>query len=450
MVGWPEVSLDELVDIQNGYAFDSKRFDVSSGMPLIRIRDLKDGHATTLRFDGEYDNRFVVTSGDYLIGMDGEFACYQWHGPPGLLNQRVCKLTNFSSRLDPRFLFYGINKHLKEIEDHTTFTTVKHLSSKKIKAIALPLPPLAEQRRIVAILDEAFASIATATTNAERNFANARELFSSYLATTFCTDTPNSKYDEAAVEPEPAKKRVSPRRSHEQTSTGGREATSRPIQGRRALGVGPQRSLPPRGWEWRRLTSIARLESGHTPSRSKPHYWGGEIPWIGIRDAKLHHGATINTTKERVTNAGIENSSARILPKHTVCLSRTASVGYVVVMGEEMATSQDFLNWVCMEEISPEFLKFLFLAQGEDILRFSSGSVHQTIYYPEAKAFSVCVPSLEEQRSIVDRTNVLKAASTRLEEKYEALLAELTVLKQTLLARAFSGELTGQPQAAAA
>jgi len=66
-----------------------------------------------------------------------------------------------------------------------------------------------------------------------------------------------------------------------------------------------------------------------------------------------------------------------------------------------MATSQDFVNWICSDHLNPDFLKYLFISEGKDILRFASGSVHQTIYFPEAKAFYVCIPPLPEQQRIV-------------------------------------------------
>src|SRR5438874_10867961 len=95
----------------------------------------------------------------------------------------------------------------------------------------------------------------------------------------------------------------------------------------------------PPGWEWVRLQDVARLETGHTPSREHPEYWDGDIPWIGIKDATGSHGRTILDTFQHTNQLGIDNSSARLLPARTVCLSRTASVGYVVVMGRPMATS---------------------------------------------------------------------------------------------------------------
>lgn len=186
-----------------------------------------------------------------------------------------------------------------------------------------------------------------------------------------------------------------------QTKTGGRDATTRSIPPKLALAVGMPSTPAPPGWRWSALTDLARLESGHTPSRRHPDYWDGEIPWLSIRDAKAHHGGWIDDTEEHTNAVGIANSSARVLPAGTVCLSRTASVGYVVVLRRPMATSQDFVNWVCSDELDPEFLKYLLIAEGEDILRFASGAVHQTIYFPEAKAFHVCHPPIEEQRRIV-------------------------------------------------
>jgi type I restriction enzyme, S subunit len=171
------------------------------------------------------------------------------------------------------------------------------------------------------------------------------------------------------------------------------------------------------------LTDIARLESGHTPSRRHAEWWTGDIPWMSIQDARDHHGGRINDTTEHTNQLGIDNSSARLLPMNTVGLSRTASVGYVVVMGRPMATSQDFVNWICSDQLEPEFLKYLLIAEGDDLLRFASGSVHQTIYFPEVKAFHVCIPQVKDQRRIVaildEAFEVIAAARANAEKNLE-------------------------------
>ena len=170
-----------MLELQNGYAFDSKGFSSSKGLPLVRIRSLKAGVETETRFSGDYEKKYIVKAGDLLIGMDGEFGCYEWKGEPSLLNQRVCRLQGFTGEIIPRFLFYGLNDYLKAIEEVTGYTTVKHISSKQILEIKFPVPPLADQRRIVQKLDEAFAGIVKAKENAERSLKYARDLFESYF-----------------------------------------------------------------------------------------------------------------------------------------------------------------------------------------------------------------------------------------------------------------------------
>lgn len=182
----------------------------------------------------------------------------------------------------------------------------------------------------------------------------------------------------------------------------GRAATTGVIPGRFALSVGKPPLPAPEGWAWTMLTDVARLESGHTPSRRHPEYWDGDIPWIGIKDAGTHHGRTILDTTEHITPSGVENSAARLLPADTVCLSRTASVGYVTVMGRPMTTSQDFVNWVCSPSLLPAYLKYVLLSELDALSLFSTGSTHQTIYFPEVKAFHVLLPPVEVQRAIVD------------------------------------------------
>lgn len=355
------------------------------------------------------------------------------------------------NRIDPRFLHKflhwtytaGVTENM---QSHST--GIRNLDTAAYKAIEVPIPPLHEQRRIVAILDEAFAAIATAKANTEKNLQNARALFLGQLRAVMTQSNELNWHFDRSEEPpgtprEPLDFQLDNGNGSgaTRTKTGGRPATQRHIPEMFSLAVGLPHSRTREGWRWSRLADLATLESGHTPSRNHREYWGGPIPWVGIQDAREHHGREIYDTIEHTNELGIANSSARILPPRTVCLSRTASVGYVVVTGRPMATSQDFVNWVCSHDLSPDFLKYVFLAEGPQLLRFASGAVHSTIYFPEAKAFCVCHPGLTEQIQLARRLDELHEQTRRLEAAYMAKLGGLQRLKKSVLRQAFSGSV---------
>lgn len=220
-----------------------------------------------------------------------------------------------------------------------------------------------------------------------------------------------------------------------------RRASEEEIPGRAALSVGNVGSAPPEGWVRTRLTDVARLESGHTPSRRHSEYWDGDVPWVGLRDARLHDGGEIHETLQTITNQGLANSAARWLPKGTVCLSRTASVGYVVVLGRPMATSQDFVNWVCSSALDHRFLKYALAAEGDHLREFGKGTTHTTIYFPAVLALHICLPPVAEQRRIVDRVEALLREVNAARSCLVKVPRVLRHFRQSVLAAACSGGL---------
>lgn len=153
---WPQRRLGDLTDVLSGFAFDSEGFGDAGEMPVVRIRDVVPGSSSTF-YRGGFDPRYIVSNGDILIGMDGEFNRARWRGGRALLNQRVSRIAPSCPDIDDGYLFYFLPAALKAIEQVTPFVTVKHLSVKQIRDIVVPLPPLPEQRRIAEILDKADA-----------------------------------------------------------------------------------------------------------------------------------------------------------------------------------------------------------------------------------------------------------------------------------------------------
>ncbi len=139
--------LADICDIQYGYAFDSKCFTEDSSYPqLVRIRDVKRGYSETY-YSGNYPDEYILSEGDLLIGMDGEFNIARWKCSGALLNQRVCKLTT-KVGTNEEYLRFAMLKSLKEIEQRTAFVTVKHLSAKELNKLELDVPELTKQDKI--------------------------------------------------------------------------------------------------------------------------------------------------------------------------------------------------------------------------------------------------------------------------------------------------------------
>ncbi len=155
---WERVSLSDIASILNGAPFDSSLFSNDEGVPLVRIRDVLSGFTST-RYSGAYDEAYLVEQGDLLVGMDGDFNSAFWGVQRALLNQRVCKISANPKFYDRHFLGYLLPGYLAAINANTPSTTVKHLSSKTIGEIDLPLPPRAEQSRIVEKLEELLSGL---------------------------------------------------------------------------------------------------------------------------------------------------------------------------------------------------------------------------------------------------------------------------------------------------
>ena len=143
--------LIELCNIQYGYAFDSGEFtEDKKFIPLVRIRDVKRGYSETF-YCGEYPKEYVLHAGDLLVGMDGEFNIARWRSRDALLNQRVCKIVA-KENTDEEYLRFYLVKALKEIEDKTSFATVKHLSAKELNKLELDIPEYSEQKEMSSAL----------------------------------------------------------------------------------------------------------------------------------------------------------------------------------------------------------------------------------------------------------------------------------------------------------
>jgi type I restriction enzyme S subunit len=265
----------------------------------------------------------------------------------------------------------------------------------EVQSLKIPLPPLSEQKQLAALLTDQLAAVSRARQAAEQQLAAADAFPASELRTVFENSIP--------------------------------------------LTIDKAISASPKGFEWVLLSKVAKLESGHTPSRRHPEWWGGKIPWLALSDIRDLDGKTATETKEYTNELGLQNSSARLLPKGTVCLSRTASVGFVTIMGCPMATSQDFVNWVCGPDLLPDYLMLVLLASRDYIRSLSSGAIHKTVYVPTVEQFKIMMPELGQQRRVVKAARERMETAQKLIPIIQEQLVAIEALPVSLVRSAFSG-----------
>jgi len=294
--------------------------------------------------------------------------------------------------LDNSYLFHWVRSpvFVTDMVRKATGASYPAVSNRIVKSSSIPLPSLLEQRRIAEVLDRADAL----RTQRQAVLALTDELTRSIFIDTF-------------------------------GDMAGDYVTTR------------EDLVHPRGWRWERLSEIASLATGHTPDRSRPDYWGGSIPWISLPEIRALDGEVAFATDLTITTAGLGNSSAVLLPKGTVCLSRTASIGFVTMLGKPMATSQDFVNWVVGDHLRPVYLMNALMQSRARLRGLSDGSTHKTICMRVAERFRVLAPPLRLQLHFEERVAVVR----RIRRGQRAALREVERSYASLQQRAFAGEL---------
>lgn len=423
---WPRVPLGTVADILNGFPWKSERFNKTTGVPLIRIRDVTTGETETY-YDGPMTEGYWVEQGDLLVGMDGDFNVRRWRAARGLLNQRVCKITVTPDQYDTRLLEYLLPGYLRLINQATSSVTVKHLSSRTLNELPLPLPPLAEQRRIVAKLDALTARLARARAELDRVPVLAENLKNRALLDAFSgsgtADWRASQVTLRPVEPRPA------------------QAIRAKFQSQEAVD-GPY--LLPAQWRWLRLPELGDLDRGksrHRP-RNDPRLFGGDHPFIQTGDVRTA-GQYLTSYTETYSDFGLDQS--RKWPVGTVCITIAANIAETSILGIPACFPDSVVGFTADgDKAIPEYIEYFVRTAKTDLARFAPATAQKNINLEILAAVTVPVPPLEEQREIMRRINAAFARAARLEAEAARARALLDRLESALLAKAFRGELVPQ------
>lgn len=377
---------------------DGMQFVDPQNVPWNRNPGLKADDIIVVR-SGAYTGDSAIIPEEY----DGAIAGYDM-----VVRPHGCQASFLGWTLLSRYVLEA------QLELKSTRAAQPHLNAEELGMVVVLFPPDSEQRAIAAFLHRETAEIDALVAKKERLIELLQEKRAAFIthAVTKGLD-PNVPMKDSGVE---------------------------------WLGEIPAH------WDVKRTKVVGRLRSGHTPSRQHPEYWQDcTIPWFGLVDVwQIRDGKTeyVYETDEKISELGLANSAARLLPKGTVILSRTASVGFSAIMGVDMATTQDFVNWVCGATLQPEYLLYVFRSMQHEFRHLTMGSTHQTIYMPDVGRFSTPIPPIPEQNHIVAYIRMETAKIDALITRVHGAIDHLKELRTALISAAVTGKIDVREEAA--
>jgi len=397
--GWRWVRLGEVCS-KPQYGLTQAASQESVGPKFVRITDITSGQINWdtvpyCRIDQRTLEKYLLAEGDLLFARSGSVGAtllirekppYDAVFASYLIRVRV----NHSVAL-PEFVDLFIRSSFGQAQIIPQGAAQKNINAKLIQQLLIPLPPLEEQRRIVAKVEELMSRIREAKRLRQEAKEEADRLWQAVLAQTF------------------------PR---------------------------PGQDLP-EGWRWVRLGEVCKTKMGATPSTKVPNYWDPpEIVWVTPEDMEKGELNFVASSRRLISSKGLKKIGARLFPKGTVLLSTTATIGKVGVALKPLSANQQISALTCIANDDPLFVAYYLLSLGERGLRRLGGTATAThINQTNLRLLPIPLPPLEEQRRIVAHLQAVQEKIKALKEAQAQTEAELKRLEQAILDKAFRGEL---------
>lgn len=401
---WVWVRLGAIAEIVTGGTPSKKHPEYYGGnFPFYKPSDLDQGRLTYdaseyLSEEGKKVSRIIPKNSTAVccigsIGKCGYLMC------EGTTNQQI---NSAIPKINSLCLYYYLctENFVQNLLSMASATTIAIVNKSKMESCAFPLPPLSEQQRIVERIEELFAKLDEAKERLQE------------VADSFAVR-------KAAI--------------LHKAFTG--ELTK---QWRRENGVSDE------SWEEKKLGEVGLWLGGGTPSTSREEYWdNGNILWITSKDMK---SAVIEDTLMKVNEIGVKNSSANYIEKPAILVVMRSGIlrrTFPVAMVKKPFTVNQDLKAIVPDKDDLEFLFWMLLSNERRILDscMKNGTTVESINSNALKAFAFKCPTIPEQHEIVRLIDDLLARERAAQQAAEQALASIDLMKKSILARAFRGEL---------
>jgi type I restriction enzyme S subunit len=352
--------------------------------------------------------------GDLFLSIAGSV------GKPCITRIKCCIHDGFvyfpKWKADPKFLYYLFASG-EPYKGLGKMGTQLNLNTDTVGSIVIGLPDADEQQTITRFLDAKTAQIDALVAQKRQLIAKLKEKCSALITRTVTRGLPPEAAKAAGLEPHPEMK----------------------DSGVEWLGAVPLH------WDVVRVKFVAKVESGHTPSRAEPSYWIEEeciIPWVSLNDSKfLKENDFISETAVKISEEGMRNSSAHLLPAGAVVFTRDATIGLTAITTVPAAVSQHVIAWLPGERVFAKYLLLVFKVMQNYLDSLTFGSTLKTIGMSDIRRIAMPIPSLDEQQAIVKYLDFEISQIHGMTDKIELAIARLTEYRQALITSAVTGKI---------
>lgn len=461
--GWIRTELDEHVSINGRIGWKGlKRSEYTDNGPLfLAVKNiLQNGeidfantdHISRERYDESPEIKLQI--GDILLTKDGtigKVGMVQSLPAETTVNSSILVIRPKNELLKPRYLFHFLRgPQFQTIAyERITGSAVPHLFQKDLKKLAALVPPRSEQGRIVAKLEKLLGKVDECRTRLEKIPVTLKRFRQSVLAAA-CSGrlTADWRKMSSTVESGPdLLRRIKEARSIGARNTKERSQITETFESEGLLRSDDDFGFDsiPDTWAACRIGTIGAVVNVSTPSRKQGRLWGGDIPWVSSGEVRNN---IITDTRERISKEGYDSCSVRLLPHGTTLLAMIGegkTRAQSAILDIEATINQNIAAVVISHGlVSSEFLWRWFQYQYEETRLYGSGSGPQALNCQRVRELPFTLPPLAEQQEIVRRVEELFALADRIEGRYKKAKACVDKLTQSILAKAFRGELVPQ------
>lgn len=314
-------------------------------------------------------------------------------------------LLKISSLIDAKFLLILLESPLvqTQCQMHTRGVGNKNWVLTDIANTLVSLPPLAEQHRIVARIEELQPDI-DAYDKAHTELRTIEQHFPDDMKKSLLQYAIEGKLVPQRKEEGTARDLLAEIRAEKE-----KLIKAKKIKKTKPLPEITDDEKPfdiPDSWEWVRLEEIGSVIGGGTPKTKIIEYWDGTIPWITPADMKFI-GKYAKGGKRNISSLGLQKSSAQLMPKGTVLFSSRAPIGYIAIADNDISTNQGFKSIVPFDMRCNEYIYYCLQARLNDIKHRASGTTFKEISGAEFGKTMISFPPLAEQHRIVARLEEL-------------------------------------------